>query len=153
MLPACREYGVGVIPWSPLSSGLLGGVLGNRTRVAPPVAAVRSKRIDKLRPQLEKWERLCAELGEEPAAVALAWLLHQDGVTCPIIGPRTMDQLDGASLRALDITLDESTLAAHRRDLPRPRRHRPRGLRLVGHAWPAGSAVRTVTHRATGPDG
>ena len=70
------------------------------------------KRIEKVRPQLEKWEKLCAELGEEPAAVALAWLLHQDGVTCPIIGPRTMAHLEGASLRALDLTLDDTTLSA-----------------------------------------
>ena len=69
------------------------------------------RRIEKLRPQLERWESLCAELGEEPAAVALAWLLRQDGVTCPIIGPRTMEQLDGASLRALDLTLDDATVA------------------------------------------
>ena len=51
-------------------------------------------------------------MGEDPAAVALAWLLHQDGVTCPIVGPRTLDHLEGASLRALDVSLDESTLAA-----------------------------------------
>lgn len=68
------------------------------------------KRIDKVRPQLEKWERLCGELGEHPAAVALAWLLHQPGVTCPIIGPRTMEQFDGASLRALDIVLSADTM-------------------------------------------
>ncbi len=110
VLPACRQYGVGVIPWSPLSGGLLGGVLssepGSRRR-----SAAAERRIEKLRPQLEKWEGLCAELGEDPAAVALAWLLQQDGVTCPIIGPRTIDHLDGASLRALDVSLDEQTLA------------------------------------------
>ena len=111
MLPACRAYGVGMIPWSPLSGGLLGGVLGTdaSSRRQSPAAL---KRIDAIRPQLERWESLCAELGEPPAAVALAWLLAQDGVTCPIIGPRTMDQLDGASLRALDLTLDGSTLTS-----------------------------------------
>jgi len=111
MLPACRAYGVGMIPWSPLSGGLLGGVLGAdaSSRRQSPAAL---KRIDAIRPQLERWESLCAELGEPPAAVALAWLLAQDGVTCPIIGPRTMDQLDGASLRALDLTLDGSTLTS-----------------------------------------
>jgi NDP-hexose C3-ketoreductase / dTDP-4-oxo-2-deoxy-alpha-D-pentos-2-ene 2,3-reductase len=111
VLPACLDYGVGVIPWSPLSGGLLGGVLGGGTssRRQSPLAL---KRIEKLRPQLEKWESLCAELGENPAAIALAWLLHQDGVTCPIIGPRTIDQFEGASLRALDVSLDESTLAS-----------------------------------------
>jgi len=111
VLPACCNYGVGVIPWSPLSSGLLGGVLNSEatSRRRSPAAL---ERIEKLRPQLEKWEKLCVELGEDPAAVALAWLLHQDGVTCPIIGPRTMTQLEGASLRALDLSLDESTLAS-----------------------------------------
>lgn len=109
VLPACRSYGVGVIPWSPLSSGVLGGVLAQQSagRRQTPNAL---ERVEKLRPQLERWESLCGELGEEPAAVALAWLLHQDGVTCPIIGPRTQEQLDGASLRALDITLTPDTL-------------------------------------------
>jgi aryl-alcohol dehydrogenase-like predicted oxidoreductase len=109
VLPACRHYGVGMIPWSPLSGGVLGGVLGNEAtaRRQTPVAL---KRIEKLRPQLEQWEAMCKELGEEPAAVALAWLLAQDGVTCPIIGPRTLAQFDGASLRALDLTLTDETM-------------------------------------------
>jgi aryl-alcohol dehydrogenase-like predicted oxidoreductase len=109
VLPACRHYGVGVIPWSPLSGGVLGGVLGDesKARRQNPQALAR---IEKLRPKLELWEAFCAHLGEEPAAVALAWLLAQDGVTSPIIGPRTLAQFDGASLRALDITLEADTL-------------------------------------------
>ena len=105
------QAGVGVIPWSPLSSGLLGGVLGDSER-SRRQSAQSLKRIDKLRPKLEQWEKLCADLGEEPAAVALAWLLAQDGVTCPIIGPRTLGQLDGASLRSLELTLTPDTLGA-----------------------------------------
>ncbi len=111
VLPACRAYGVGMIPWSPLSGGLLGGVLGNDASSRRQSRAAL-KRIDAMRPQLERWESFCTDLGEPPAAVALAWLLAQDGVTCPIIGPRTMDQFDGASLRALDVTLDTSSLSA-----------------------------------------
>jgi len=111
MLPACREYGVGMIPWSPLAGGLLGGVLTDESKSRRQSAA-SLKRIEQIRPQLERWEKLCAELGEEPAAVALAWLLAQDGVTCPIIGPRTMEQFVGASFRALDITLTDDTLSA-----------------------------------------
>ncbi len=110
VLPACLAYGVGVIPWSPLSSGVLGGVLSKESTVRRQ-GAESLKRSEKFRPQLEKWESLCAELGEHPAAVALAWLLHQPGVTCPIIGPRTMEQLEGASLRALELSLDDDTLA------------------------------------------
>ena len=93
-----------------MSGGILGGVLGDEasSRRRSPQAL---RRIEKMRPRLEQWEALCAELGEPPAAVALAWLLHQDGVTCPIIGPRTIDQFDGASLRALDVELDADVLA------------------------------------------
>ena len=110
VLPACREYGVGMIPWSPLSGGMLGGIL-NRESTGRRQSSMVVRRVEKLRPQLERWEGLCAELGEEPAAVALAWLLDQAGVTCPIIGPRTLEQLDGASLRAIDLVLDDTTLA------------------------------------------
>ena len=66
------------------------------------------KRVEKHRPQIEAWESLCAELGEKPADVALAWMLQNPRVTAPIIGPRTMEQLEG-SLRALEIKLDEET--------------------------------------------
>lgn len=119
VLPACRHYGLGVIPWSPLSGGVLGGGLND-----PDTARRRNsqalRRIEKIRPQLEKWEALCADLGEAPAAVALAWLLAQEGVTCPIIGPRTMEQLDGASLRALELTLDTDALSAINAIFPGP---------------------------------
>ena len=108
VVPACESYGVGIIPWSPLQGGLLGGVLaadaeGDRRRD-------RGEELERRRPQLEKWEAFCAELGEKPADVALAWLLSRPAVTAPIVGPRTMAQLDG-SLRALEVTLDDDALA------------------------------------------
>lgn len=109
VLPAARHYGLGVIPWSPLGGGLLGGVLAKAAdgrRAEGRIAA----RVEELRPSLQAWEDFCADRGEEPADVALAWLLHQEGVTAPIIGPRTSAQFDGA-LRALDITLDAESLA------------------------------------------
>jgi aryl-alcohol dehydrogenase-like predicted oxidoreductase len=106
VIPACRGYGLGLIPWSPLAGGLLGGVLlkikeGRR-------ASDRLKReIEEKRSTLETWEAYCKELGEKPADVALAWLLHNPAVTAPIIGPRTLDQLTG-TLRALKIKLDKA---------------------------------------------
>jgi aryl-alcohol dehydrogenase-like predicted oxidoreductase len=109
VLPACRAYGVGMIPWSPLAGGLLGGAL-KKADTGRRAGDAAVQRVEKLRPQLERWEAMCSELGEEPAAVALAWLLQQDGVTCPIIGPRTMEQFEGASFRALELTLDADTL-------------------------------------------
>ena len=106
VVPACREYGLGIIPWSPLAGGLLGGVLAERGRgPARPTSAPARHR--EARAKLEAYEALCAELGEKPADVALAWLLHNPVVTAPIIGPRTIEQLDG-SLRALEIELSET---------------------------------------------
>ncbi len=71
------------------------------------------------RDKLEAWEALCAEVGEDPADVALAWLLHQPAVTAPIIGPRTAEQLAGA-LHALEITLEADTLDALDKIFPGP---------------------------------
>ena len=106
VLPACEDYGLGVIPWSPLAGGLLGGVLDKPTEGR---RAGMDKQIEENRPKLEKWEALCREMGEKPADVALAWLLTNKTVTAPIIGPRTMEQLDG-SLRALEIELNDDTM-------------------------------------------
>jgi len=108
VIPACRAYGVGLIPWSPLASGALAGALGDRGKGRRARDLVTEK-IQKHRVQLEAWEQLCRERGEEPADVAIAWTLANPVVTAPIIGPRTMDQLTGA-LRALDVHLDEAAM-------------------------------------------
>jgi NDP-hexose C3-ketoreductase / dTDP-4-oxo-2-deoxy-alpha-D-pentos-2-ene 2,3-reductase len=112
VLPAARHYGIGVIPWSPLHGGLLSGALrkereGGGSRSHSGRAA---DSIGKHRDAIEAYEKLAAELGVDAADLGVAWLLHQEGVTAPIIGPRTVGQLRG-SLRALDIELDADTLA------------------------------------------
>jgi aryl-alcohol dehydrogenase-like predicted oxidoreductase len=109
VLPAAQAYGLGVIPWSPLQGGLLGGVLRKEREGSRRVAARQQPVVDKHRDQLGAYEDLCDELGEEPATVALAWLLTRPAVTGPIIGPRTIEQLDGAQ-RALELTLEEKVL-------------------------------------------
>ena len=108
VIPACRHYGLGLIPWSPLGGGLLGGVLG-KIEGGRRMNDNMMKEVEEKRDELERYEALCKELGEEPATVALAWLLHNPVVTAPIIGPRTLEQLESA-VRATEITLDESTL-------------------------------------------
>jgi aryl-alcohol dehydrogenase-like predicted oxidoreductase len=108
VLPACRAYGLGVIPWSPLGSGLLGGALKKATEGRRTGEHVQ-KNIDKHRPALERYEALCAEIGKEPGTVALAWLMHQPGVTGPIIGPRIEEHLASA-LAAVDLTLPKEVL-------------------------------------------
>jgi aryl-alcohol dehydrogenase-like predicted oxidoreductase len=107
VLPACLAYGVGVIPWSPLGGGLLGGAQAasgdrSRGRLEQASPAVRAS--------LEQYEALCTELDETPANVALAWLIHNPAVTAPIIGPRTLEQFEG-SLRAVEIALSAEVLA------------------------------------------
>ncbi|MGZ4548045.1 MAG: aldo/keto reductase [Blastococcus sp.] len=109
VLPAARHYGVGIIPWSPLAGGLLGGVL-EKAEGGRRGDASMQERVDKHRPALEAYEAFCAEIGHAPGDVGLAWLLHQEAVTAPIVGPRTMEQFDSA-LRALGVSLDDAQLA------------------------------------------
>ena len=108
VIPACKAMGMGLIPWSPLGGGILCGVLegqkeGRRTR--EPLL----KSIDKLRPQLESYEKLCKEVGHAPADVALAWVISNPVVTAPIVGPRTLEQLE-ANVNASAIKLSEEIL-------------------------------------------
>ena len=101
LLPASRDYGLGVIPWSPLAGGLLGGIL-QKIKEGRRADEDRQKDVKKYRAQIEAWEKFCKQKEEQPADVALAWLLLNPVVTAPIIGPRTLEQLTGA-LRALKI--------------------------------------------------
>jgi len=108
VLPACKDYGLGVIPWSPLAGGLLGGVL-QKIKEGRRADEDTQKDVKKYRKQLEAWEKFCKQMGEKPADVALAWLLANPVVTAPIIGPRTLEQLTGA-LRALKIKLSKAEM-------------------------------------------
>jgi aryl-alcohol dehydrogenase-like predicted oxidoreductase len=105
VIPACEAYGLGLIPWSPLKTGVLGGAL-QKAAEGRRAGDLAQRTITKHRGALERWEAYCKELGEKPADVALAWLCANPVVTAPIIGPRTIEQLDGA-LRALEIKLDD----------------------------------------------
>ena len=118
VIPACEEFGLGLIPWSPLGGGLLGGILRKIAEGRRASDRIQ-KAVEKHRPKLEAYESLCRELGEQPADVAVAWLLHNAVVTAPIIGPRTMEQLTG-SLRALELTLGAGTLAKLEEIFPGP---------------------------------
>jgi aryl-alcohol dehydrogenase-like predicted oxidoreductase len=103
VIPVCREYGLGLLIWSPLAGGLLAGVLnkptvGRRAHIKDLVNAHMSK--------ISAYEHFCKEIGEKPADVALAWLLKNTVVTSTIIGPRTLNQLSSC-LKALEIHLDD----------------------------------------------
>jgi aryl-alcohol dehydrogenase-like predicted oxidoreductase len=108
VIPACRNLGIGVIPYSPLGGGLLAGILTTQTKGRRSSERIQNL-IEKHREQLRLYEEFCKEMGEEPSNVALAWLLHNPAVTSPIIGPRTIEQLD-VSLRSLEITLTDDQL-------------------------------------------
>ncbi len=127
VVPCCRHYGVGIIPWSPLAGGLHGGVLkGDGVRRKDEKT---QKLIEARRPQLEAWEGLCSELGHDCAAVALGWLLSNDVVTAPIIGPRTIQQLE-QSMAALEVTLNADTLSKLDEIFPGPGGEAPQA-----YAW------------------
>lgn len=114
VIPAAQQYGIGIIPWSPLHGGLLSGALkrikeGNVARTSESGGRSMDAMVEN-RETIEAYEKLCESIEADPADVALAWLLSRPGVTAPIIGPRTMDQLD-ASLGAFNVDLDDEVLS------------------------------------------
>ena len=128
VIPACKHFGLGLIPWSPMGGGILCGVFekakeGRRTR--EPL----QKSAEKLRPQIEAYENLCKEIGHPPAAVALAWVLHNPVVTAPIVGPRTIEQL-GDNAAALELKLSDEILLKLDAIWPGPGNHAPEA-----YAW------------------
>src|SRR5689334_21026973 len=118
VIPACRAFGLGLIPWSPLAGGLLGGAL-QKAQAGRRADEHTQQTIEKHRAKLEAYEGFCKELGEQPADVALAWLLSNPVVTAPIIGPRTLEQLNG-SLRALEIKLSNEAMTQLDQTWPGP---------------------------------
>lgn len=109
VLPCCRELGLGVIPYSPMGGGLLCGVLDNPTTGRRGRESLRQT-IETHRSQLEAYEELCTSIGQPPANVALAWVLNNSDITAPIIGPRTVKQLED-NLSVLELELDDEVLA------------------------------------------
>ncbi|MDQ1608542.1 MAG: hypothetical protein QOE16_1274 [Microbacteriaceae bacterium] len=110
VIPAAQSNGLGIIPWSPLHGGLLGGVLRKEREGKRRLEGRSADALATHRDAIEKYEAFADELGHEPGDIGLAWLLHQPAVTAPIIGPRTQEQLD-AAIRALDVSLDSDALA------------------------------------------
>ena len=128
VIPACRHFGLGLVPWSPIGGGLLGGMLRKAAegrRAKPKV----TQQIERLRPQLEAYESLCRDIGEKPSDVALAWLLRNPAVTAPIIGPRTVEQLK-ENLRAVDVVLSDDVLEQLDKIWPGPGGEAPKA-----YAW------------------
>jgi len=108
LIPTCREFGLGLIPYSPLAGGLLGGVIEKESKGRRSSDNIK-KSIEEYSEQLRTYEAFCNELGEDPANVALAWLLSNPAVTAPIIGPRTMNQLE-TSIKSLEIDFSDEQL-------------------------------------------
>ncbi|MFP3554890.1 aldo/keto reductase [Paraburkholderia sp. SIMBA_049] len=126
VVPACRYHGLGLIPWSPIGGGLLGGALKKASESA---RRGFKEKVERFRPNLEAYEALCESLGEKPADIATSWLLHKPIVTAPIVGPRVVEQLTG-SLHALEIKLSQETLDRLDRIWPGPGGEAP-----VAYAW------------------
>ncbi|MER6849594.1 aldo/keto reductase [Streptomyces flaveolus] len=121
VIPAAQDYGLGVIPWSPLHGGLLGGVLKKEATEGRRASgrAADALKDTKTREQIQAYENLLDKHGLEPGEAALAWLLTRPGVTGPIVGPRTQEQLDSV-LRALELELSEELLTSLDEIFPGP---------------------------------
>ncbi|WP_225834064.1 aldo/keto reductase [Streptomyces sp. NK08204] len=121
IIPAAREYGLGVIPWSPLHGGLLGGVIQKEVRGSRRATGRAADALadPAARARIQSYEDLCDKHGLAPGEVALAWLLTRPGVTGPIVGPRTAEQLESA-LRAVELELGEDVLLTLEETFPGP---------------------------------
>lgn len=126
VLPAATHYGLAVLPWSPLGGGLLGGILQKsyHARTASKLETLSPE----LRTRIERYEAHAREWNIAPGVLALAWLLHQPGVTAPVVGPRTPGQLDDA-FAALDTALSPEQLQTLDELWPAP------GRAPEGYAW------------------
>ncbi|MET9553384.1 aldo/keto reductase [Streptomyces sp. NPDC006645] len=111
IIPAAQEYGLGVIPWSPLQGGLLGGAIRKEREGGSLKRSGDRLANTKIREQVQAYEDLLDKHGIEPGEAALAWLLTRPGVTGPIVGPRTAEQLESA-LRGIELELSDEVLAS-----------------------------------------
>jgi aryl-alcohol dehydrogenase (NADP+) len=115
MIPLCRDQGIGLIPWSPLARGFLAG---NRTpdksgptkRSKSDSFAHRMYYQDEDFTVVDRVEELAERYDVTAAQIALAWMLHQPGITAPIIGATKMHHLEEA-VAALDIALSDEDIA------------------------------------------
>jgi aryl-alcohol dehydrogenase-like predicted oxidoreductase len=121
VIPAAQDYGLGVIPWSPLHGGLLGGIIKKEVQGGRRATgrAADTLKDPAARAQIQAYEDLVEKHGLEPGEVALAWLLTRPGVTGPIVGPRTAEQLESA-IRACELELSEELLAGLDEVFPGP---------------------------------
>jgi len=114
MLPLCRAEGIGVIPWSPLARGRLTrdwDEVTGRMRTDQYSQTLYSATLDADRRVVEAVARVAADRGVPRAQIALAWLLHQPGVTAPIVGASKPGHLEDAAA-ALSVTLSAEEIAA-----------------------------------------
>lgn len=107
LIPACEDLGLGLICWSPLAAGLLGGNALKKQKEQS--RSGRAQLTEHQVEQLTAYGELCQELGYSQANVGLAWLMHQKAVTAPLTGPRTVEQLR-AAIPSADIRMDQETL-------------------------------------------
>jgi len=113
LVPMARRHGLALLTWSPLAMGMLAGRY-RRGSPAPAdsrvarLGAIYGERVqDRALAAAERCIAIASEHGLDPAALALAWVRGQPGVTAPIVGPRTEEQLEGF-LANSDIALDDA---------------------------------------------
>ncbi len=108
VIPACRALGIGILPYGPLRGGILAGGTLQATTGRRSSEGAR-KLFEQHKTQIAAYESLCREIGIEPVHVAHAWLLQRPGITAPILGPRTVEQLEH-SVQSLEVKLSAEVL-------------------------------------------
>jgi len=115
VLPFCRKYEIATICWAPLARGRLAGTYTRGGRTIPDGTWYKAQNKSDFPasqwPVMEGVDRLADAKGVSSSQFAIAWCLQVPGVTCPIIGPRTLAQLKD-NMGALDVTLTAAEVRA-----------------------------------------
>jgi len=117
LVPVCQRYGLGIIPWSPMGMGLLAGRYSDASDLPAGSRGARHGSIyaERITPRAievgDRFVKLAREHGMDPAQLAMLWVKDQPGITCPIIGPRTMAQLENL-LPVMEMALSDEIRAA-----------------------------------------
>jgi len=118
VIPACKKFGIGIIPWSPLAEGMLAGILNDKTGVRKQTEIVQKKLALQLK-QVKDYEKFCLSIDKNPEAVAIAWLLKNPVISSVIIGPRTVQQVHGM-IEVIQTQLNEEEIQELEKIWPGP---------------------------------
>ena len=125
LIPACRALGIGFLAWGPLGGGMLSGSILKDTVSGQRSLKYAGRLPDEMLARLSAYHDACADCGLTEAEASMAWLLSRPGLTAPLVGPRTVGQLEDM-IRTAEITLPQELLRRMDQLFPAPAAEAPK---------------------------